>query len=160
MHNGIALHCVCNKAGLRKAQNRAEIATAACCEYRECEKTFLLVQGPEVLYAGIFLDAAARQKIMAAVPPAFSNVSADHVTLCYRPSTEWLCSLPLGALESLTISFEAMQDGIQVSCSIHSYFDLSYKLELGMLARIRNLLISLYEESWRLVVSRSSKGLS
>ena len=80
------------------------------------KQALLLVQGPEVLYAGIFLDAAECQKIMAAAPPAFSNITADHVTLCYRPSTEWLYSLPLGAVESLTISYEACRDGVQVAC--------------------------------------------
>ncbi|KAK9859307.1 hypothetical protein WJX84_010214 [Apatococcus fuscideae] len=68
---------------------------------------------PDVLYAGAFLDAAQHDKLLKAVPAAFSVISADHLTLRYRPSNQWLQSLPLGAQLELTISFVALQDGLQ-----------------------------------------------
>ena len=69
---------------------------------------------PEVLYAGIFLDDAARDQLLSLAPAVFANVSADHLTLRFRPSTDWLRQLPLGQHVTLTSMYEAIQDGIQV----------------------------------------------
>ena len=80
------------------------------------------LQVPDVLYAGAFLDAAQHDKLLKAVPAAFSVISADHLTLRYRPSNQWLQSLPLGAQLELTISFVALQDGLQVGSAPASAF--------------------------------------
>ncbi len=73
------------------------------------------LQVPEVLYAGIFLDKASCHQLLTIAPAAFPVISADHVTLRFRPDDEWLCQLPLGRQVRLTSTFQAVSDGIQVS---------------------------------------------
>ena len=67
-----------------------------------------------MLYAGIFLDQSARNELLSVAPAEFSTVSADHVTLRFSPSNDWLRQLPLGGHVVLTSRYQAVQDGIQV----------------------------------------------
>ena len=71
-------------------------------------------QAPEVLYAGVFLDQSACTELLAVALPKFSTASADHVTLRFQPTNDWLRQLPLGEEVVVTSSYQAVQDGIQV----------------------------------------------
>ena len=51
---------------------------------------------PPVRYAAVFLDAASRAALLAAVPPRYPCVTADHVTLAFRPPAAAAAALPLG----------------------------------------------------------------
>lgn len=56
-----------------------------------------------VLYVAVFLTQESRDVLLAMVPPAHPLVSADHMTLAYKPSVQQLLDLPLGAHVQLKI---------------------------------------------------------
>lgn len=47
-------------------------------------------------FAGVFLTASSRDALCSHFPPTHSDVSADHVTLRYRPDLDFCRQLPLG----------------------------------------------------------------
>lgn len=66
------------------------------------------------LYAGVFLDPLSSARLLAWCPPKHSQLSADHLTLLYRPSAEQVGSLPtLGASVELQVIYKAQDSTIQ-----------------------------------------------
>lgn len=59
---------------------------------------------PPLLYAGIFLDPLSTARLLSFAPPKHSKLSADHLTMIYRPSQELLRSLTLG----LAVDFQVL----------------------------------------------------
>jgi len=46
----------------------------------------------KIVYVGLFLTPASREKLLATFPPAFARVHADHLTLKFKPSERDLAS--------------------------------------------------------------------
>ena len=68
-----------------------------------------------LLYAGIFLDSFSIAKLLYWAPPVYSCLSADHLTLLYRPSAEDLGPLPLGDTVELEVTVKMHDAAVQVS---------------------------------------------
>jgi len=64
-----------------------------------------------VEYTGVFLTAEARQKLLRRVPPRFSEVRADHMTLAWHPATAK--GLAVGAPVKLRVEGIACNDRVQ-----------------------------------------------
>lgn len=60
-------------------------------------------QFPALHYAAVFLDPLSRAKLLAWAQPMHSCLSADHMTLLFRPSLADAKQLPLGTTEELTV---------------------------------------------------------
>ncbi|DBA98882.1 TPA: hypothetical protein ACH3X1_014639 [Trebouxia sp. C0004] len=58
---------------------------------------------PPLLYAGIFLDPLSTARLLSFVCPKHSKLTADHLTMLYRPSQELLRSLTLGLVVDLQV---------------------------------------------------------
>ena len=78
-------------------------------------------KGP-VHYAGIFLDALSTARLLAWAPPKYSQLSADHLTLLYKPSLEDIGSLTLGLPVELQIILKAQDSAIQVCSMTMAHF--------------------------------------
>jgi tRNA uridine 5-carbamoylmethylation protein Kti12 len=49
-----------------------------------------------VAYVGLFIDAHTRNEILARVGPRHGNVVAEHITLFFRPTTQYIRQAPIG----------------------------------------------------------------
>jgi hypothetical protein len=56
-----------------------------------------------LLYAAVFLTAESKEVLRAMIPPVHAAVSADHMTLAYKPTIPQLLSLPLGVEVQLKV---------------------------------------------------------
>lgn len=54
-------------------------------------------------FSAVFLSPASRADLLAAFPPRFKQVWADHVTIAYHPSEPDLRGLPVGAACEVTV---------------------------------------------------------
>ena len=72
------------------------------------------LSSPSFQYAGIFLDPLSAARLLSWAPPRHSKLSADHLTLLYRPSQEQMQSLTLGLQVDLPIVAKAHDLAIQV----------------------------------------------
>jgi len=88
-------------AGHGKSSSARRAARTARAFAEESVESF---QPPAALYTGVFLDEEARAALLAAVPPAYGRVMADHLTLVYKPATANLRTTPVGARVSLRIT--------------------------------------------------------
>lgn len=61
------------------------------------------VQLPALHYAAIFLDPLSRAKLLSWAQPMHSCLTADHMTLLFRPSLEDAENLPLGTTVELSV---------------------------------------------------------
>ena len=69
------------------------------------------------LYAGIFLEPLSRARLLSWSPPRHSKLSADHLTLMYRPIQNQLDSLTLGLQVELQMIYRAEDSAVQVMAS-------------------------------------------
>ncbi len=69
---------------------------------------------PPLLYAGIFLDPLSTARLLAFASPKHSQLSADHLTMIYRPSQEALSSLTLGLVVDLQVLGKVEDSALQV----------------------------------------------
>lgn len=71
----------------------------------------------DCIYAGFFLDKSSRQRLLDALPPLHANVSADHITVCFRPPFETLRRLfhrgAIGTQRSFDVTAHLDEDGVQ-----------------------------------------------
>jgi hypothetical protein len=65
---------------------------------------------PKIIYIGVFLNKAQREKLLAAVPAKHSKVHADHVTLVFQPSPQELAKFDLGSTVELEVTGEAFDE--------------------------------------------------
>ena len=70
---------------------------------------------PPLLYAGIFLDPLSTARLLSFLPPKHSQLSADHLTIIYRPSQEILSSLTLGLAVDLQVLGRVEDSALQVT---------------------------------------------
>ena len=104
-----------NNSSSQPAQhNPLDSSARSCVEGSNLSHT--ASSGP-FLYAGIFLDPLSSARLLAWCPPKHSQLSADHLTLLYRPSAEQVGSLlTLGASVELQVISKAQDSTIQVQC--------------------------------------------
>lgn len=72
----------------------------------------LLVQG--IHYAAVFLSDSSRDRVLQFAPPLHEAVSADHLTMAYRPSLQACLELPLGREAQLFVEGVASDYRAQV----------------------------------------------
>ena len=70
---------------------------------------------PPLLYAGIFLDPLSTACLLSFASPKHSQLSADHLTMIYRPSQELLRSLTLGLVVDLQVLGKVEDSALQVN---------------------------------------------
>ena len=69
---------------------------------------------PPLLYAGIFLDPLSTARLLSFASPKHSQLSADHLTMIYRPSQEILSSLTLGLVVDFQVLGKVEDSALQV----------------------------------------------
>ncbi len=78
----------------------------------------LFSQRPSLLqdihYAAVFLNEASRDRLLQHAAPLHESVSADHMTLAYRPSLDLCLELPLGREAALFVEGAACDYRAQV----------------------------------------------
>ena len=72
---------------------------------------------PALYYAGVFLDPLSRAKLLSWAQPMHSCLSADHMTLLFRPGLEAAEKLPLGCTVELPV-LAKMHDAVTQVCVI------------------------------------------
>ncbi|KAH3743940.1 RNA ligase, T4 RnlA family protein [Pelomyxa schiedti] len=70
------------------------------------QQEFVALEAVVVEYAGIFLSEESRQILLSTFPPLHKNVAADHVTLSWKPDSQWLEKLPVGIQCQLRVTSE------------------------------------------------------
>ena len=60
-----------------------------------------MLQG--IHYAAVFLNEASRDRLLQHAAPLHESVSADHMTLAYRPSLDLCLELPLAREAALFV---------------------------------------------------------
>lgn len=80
-----------------------------------CEPGSDRVAAVEPYYLGVMLLPASVAALLAACPAAHARVSADHVTLVFRPSAKTLRGVPLGLRGPLTLTGLFRDDRVQVA---------------------------------------------
>lgn len=85
----------------------------------ELHGQMLLSKAPQssnlpLLYAGIFLDPLSTARLLSFASPKHSKLSADHLTIIYRPSQELLRSLTLGLVVDLQVLGKIEDSALQV----------------------------------------------
>lgn len=65
------------------------------------------------VYTGIFLTTESQWLLVSTYPPAFANVHADHVTLCYKPSTESITATKIGQKVKIRVTGHESSSGVQ-----------------------------------------------
>eukprot|EP00878_Enallax_costatus_P022975 GHUV01024418.1.p1 GENE.GHUV01024418.1~~GHUV01024418.1.p1 ORF type:complete len:476 (+),score=74.09 GHUV01024418.1:453-1880(+) len=68
-----------------------------------------------VMYVGVFLTPASREVLLSVVPPKHPCISADHMTLAYKPSIIQLLDYPLGVEVPLKILGHAADSRAQAA---------------------------------------------
>lgn len=76
-------------------------------------------------YAGVFLAEPSRDRVLQHAPPLHESVSADHMTLAYRPSLEACLELPLGEdaplfVEGVAADYRAQVGGVRWGGWVHA----------------------------------------
>ena len=71
---------------------------------------------PPLLYAGVFLDPLSTARLLSFASPKHSKLSADHLTMVYRPSQDILSSLTLGLVVDLQVLGKVEDSALQVNC--------------------------------------------
>ncbi len=69
---------------------------------------------PPLLYAGIFLDPLSTARLLSFASPKHSQLSADHLTMIYRPSQDFLSGLTLGLVVDLQVLGKVEDSALQV----------------------------------------------
>ena len=72
---------------------------------------------PALYYAGVFLDPLSRARLLSWAQPMHSCLSADHMTLLFRPGLEAAEKLPLGSTVELPL-LAKMHDAVTQVCVI------------------------------------------
>lgn len=72
---------------------------------------------PALYYAGVVLDPLSRAKLLSWAQPMHSCLSADHMTLLFRPGLEAAEKLPLGSTVELPV-LAKMHDAVTQVCVI------------------------------------------
>lgn len=67
----------------------------------------------KAIYVGVFLSPAEKEKLLAWAPPTHEEIYAHHTTLCFKPSSDLLKSLPIGEMVTLTITGTVDLEGCQ-----------------------------------------------
>ncbi|WIA09664.1 hypothetical protein OEZ85_009050 [Tetradesmus obliquus] len=71
-------------------------------------------QASRLLYVAVFLTQESRDVLLSMVPPLHPLVSADHMTLAYKPlNVQQLLSFPLGASVQLSITGSTADSRVQ-----------------------------------------------
>ncbi|KAL0046380.1 hypothetical protein WJX82_010916 [Trebouxia sp. C0006] len=68
---------------------------------------------PPLLYAGVFLDPLSTARLLSFASPKHSKLSADHLTMIYRPSQDILSSLTLGLVVDLQVLGKVEDSALQ-----------------------------------------------
>ena len=81
------------------------------------------------VYTGIFLTTESQWLLVSTFPPAFPNVYADHVTLCFKPTSESISATKIGQKVKVRVTSHESGNGIQairvqVPSGVH--FDAEY----------------------------------
>ncbi len=82
------------------------------------QSSVLLPEDPPFLYAGILLDPLSIARLLSWASPRHSKLSADHLTLIYRPSKEQVEGLTLGLEVQLQVLGKAQDVATQVPSTI------------------------------------------
>ena len=61
------------------------------------------IDAKEVLFSAFYLDSASKSKLLNEYPPTHSKLSANHMTLVYKPLPEQIKHIPVGKEHSVTI---------------------------------------------------------
>lgn len=86
-----------------KPQPQAASSALQPDQYTSTASKAIKAQPPVLHYAAVFLDPLSRAKLLAWAQPMHSCLSADHMTLLFRPSLADAKQLPLGTTEELTV---------------------------------------------------------
>ncbi len=65
------------------------------------------------VYTGIFLTTESQWLLASTYPPAFANLHADHVTLCFKPSAETLAATKVGLKTKMRVTGHEAATGVQ-----------------------------------------------
>jgi len=77
----------------------------------QMRKTQEVGRAATVEYTGVFLAPEARQKLLRRVPPTFSEVAAEHLTLAWKPAC--VKGLAVGSMVRLQVEGVACKDCVQ-----------------------------------------------
>ena len=65
------------------------------------------------VYTGIFLTTESQWLLVSTYAPAFSNVFADHITLCFKPTPESIAATVIGKKVKVRVTGQVTDSGIQ-----------------------------------------------
>lgn len=65
------------------------------------------------VYTGIFLTTESQWLLVSTYTPAFANVFADHVTLCFKPTPESIAATAIGKKVKIRVTDHVIDSGIQ-----------------------------------------------
>ncbi len=89
----------------------------------------MLPQG--IHYAAVFLSDSSRDRVLQHAPPLHETVSADHMTLAYRPLLDLCLELPLGREAPLFVEGLACDYRVQVRCAARFFAACSAAFKLA-----------------------------
>ncbi len=67
-------------------------------------------------YTGIFLTTESQWLLISTYPPSFSNLYADHVTLCFKPSVDSIAATTIGSKVKVRVTSHESSDAVQAVC--------------------------------------------
>lgn len=91
----------------------------------------------KVVYVGIFLDEAARAKLLTLAPAIHQNVTADHITVFYRPDDQFMRGVEVGQV--LTVRCKEV---VQDSCGQAVRIELDGSSTLQIRNKVPHITIS------------------
>nr|CCA22704.1 conserved hypothetical protein [Albugo laibachii Nc14] len=111
---------------------------------------------PTVLYVCLLLPQQERSKLLAAIPPKFRRVVADHITLFYKPTREYLRSVDFGcdhAIEAVNVCSDNRANVLKIKLDSSSdlllrqkYPHITYSLAPKVRPVYSSMLLKLLDE--------------
>lgn len=90
------------------------------------------------LYVGVFLTPESRERLLSFVPPLYEQVTADHLTIMFKPDDLTVENMPIGKKVRLKLVGHAHDDLVQaaivrgvISGNKDPHITISYNLEKG-----------------------------